>query len=683
MQNKANEKDNELIKILTNTMDQISEALNQREIYRIIENLLIDLTGSEFATFLVFDNKKQLLYTKKEIDFIFPMINPEGLIGQSFLTKKPAIYNHIASEKLYLSHMDNPENIRLRSQLLVPILEDDNLIAIVRLSRSIYITQHYTIKEIDIVETLFSFLAEVIQKIVFNEDNDTDTEYDINANPRQIGQEITEINQYRNDNNEISSTMLFLSNTVHDIRTPANSLYGFLEVLETQVEDERLKEFIENAKESASFINKLTDSILQQVKDKHEIQSSRSEIVNTIKFFSQIGDLFSANMCKKEIYYLIYICPDIPKEILIDKLKVKRIIINLIGNAYKFTPAKEHIYFEIKCSPEKEQLEISIRDTGLGIDKSRQKAIFNSFEQAQEDTSEHFGGTGLGLAISSKYVKDLGGTLELDSELDKGSNFHFNLPLNIVTAEPSQEEIIGFDKKITLLTDNKLCINADNIKYYLMRLGINNENILISNKIDKDTTHLFCFQHKISDEILQTVQENAIKLILIEEKLFSLSKNKEYKDITIISENTYYGEKVHSAVFTGKKIKILLADDSKINLILLRAMLETEYCDIDIARDGLEGLEKLKYAYKEEKHPYDMIFLDEHMPNMSGSHLLEEFRKIEQKENLIPIFAVSVSGDPDISNQSIDLYNFMMNKPFKKQDVRDAVSALKKTYDIS
>ncbi len=674
------DKDKELISTLTETMDQISEALNEREVFRIVENLLINLTNSEFATFFIFDNKKQILYSKKEIELVYPMVNPEGLLGKSFLTKKPAIYNHIASEKLYLPTIDNPKNIRLRSQLIVPILHDDNLIAMIRLSRSIYMTKHFTLKEIDITKTLCSFLAKVIKKIEFNEINNKDNNYDsydIKVNTTKIGKEIKEINKDTH-NNEINSTMLFLSNTVHDIRTPANSLYGFLEVLEAQIEDKRLKEFIENAKESASFINKLTDSILEQVKDKHEIQSSRPEIVNTIKFFSQIGDLFSANMCKKEISYLIYICPDIPKEILIDRLKVKRIIINLIGNAYKFTPSKEHIHFEIKCNPEKEELQISIRDTGLGIAKSRQKAIFNSFEQAEEDTNEHFGGTGLGLAISSKYVNDLGGTLELESELDKGSNFYFNLPLKIITSEPSQEQIINFDRKITILTDNLLCINAENIKFYLIKLGIESDNISISKKIETDTTHLFCFQHKVSEEIIHITQENAIKLILVEEQLFSLSKNKSYKDITIISENTYYGHKIHSAVFSGKKLKIILADDSKINLILLRAMLETEYCDIEIATDGQEALEKLEYAYQIEKHPYDMIFLDEHMPNISGTQLLIQFREIEKQENIVPIFAVSVSGDPDMSKQSIDLYNFMMNKPFKKQDVKDAVSALKK-----
>ena len=674
------DKDKKLITTLTKTMDKISEAQNEREIFRIVENLLIDLTDSEFATFLIFDNKKKILYAKKEIDLVYPMVNPEGLLGESFLTKKPAIYNHIASEKLYLPMIDNPKNIRLRSQLLVPIVYDDNLIAMIRLSRSIYMTKHYTLKELDITKTLCSFLAKVIEKIESNEINSEDKNYDISINTAKIGKEIKEINKNNStSNNEISSTMLFLSNTVHDIRTPANSLYGFLEVLEAQIEDQRLKEFIENAKESASFINRLTDSILEQVKDTHQIQTSRPTVVNSIKFFSQIGDLFSANMCKKEIYYLVYISPNIPKEILIDRLKVKRIIINLIGNAYKFTPSQKRIYFKVLYKKDKNQLYISIEDTGLGIDRSRQKAIFNSFEQAQEDTSEHFGGTGLGLAISSKYVSDLGGKLELESELDKGSNFYFSLPLTIINSEASQEEINGFNQKITILTDDKLCINADNIKHYLIKLGVSEEYIMINNKIDDDTTHLFCFQHKISDEVMQLAKDKNLQLVLVEEKLFSLSKNKEYREITTISENTYYGAKVHSAVFAGKKIKILIADDSKINLILLRAMLETEYCDIDMVTDGQEALEKLEHAYK-IKHSYDMVFLDEHMPNISGSQLLQKLRVLETKENLSPIFAVSVSGDPDMDTTSINLYDFMMNKPFKKQDVKDAIEALKKSW---
>ncbi|SHO81642.1 Sensory box histidine kinase/response regulator [hydrothermal vent metagenome] len=663
---------------LKHSIEQISKISDKEKIFDIIENTLKELTYSEFAKFLIYDSSKKLLYSNNSLSY--DMSYPKGLLGISFLTKKYSIYNHIASEKAYEPSIDNPNNRKLRSQLIVPILKDDNIIAMVRLSRSIYYkTSHYSKKEIDIVNTLFEFCDKSIQKIL----SDKDTNYNIKIDSTKINNQISKIHKKR-VNSDINSTMLFLSNTVHDIRTPANSLYGFLEILEAQIDDKRLKDYIINAKESALFINTLTDSILEQVKDTHQIESSRPEVITPIKFFAQIANIFSANMSKKDINYSVYICPYIPKEIEIDKLKLKRIIINLIGNAYKFTPSHKNIHFDVRCNKDKKELEIHIKDTGLGIDKSRQKAIFNSFEQAQEDTSEHFGGTGLGLAISSKYVKDLGGELKLISELDKGSTFYFNLPLKIINKEPSKEPFSNFNKKIVILTDkDKYKIDVDNIKFYLTKLEMPEEKIVVSDILEDKTTHLFCFEHKLSQEIIDKVKANNIKLVIIEEKLFSLSRNELYKDMNIISKNTYYGDKIYSSVFSGKKLKILIGDDNKINLVLLTAMLSSEYCSVDTAEDGEEILKKLKYAVEEEKKPYDIIFLDEHMPIISGSKLLNQFREIEKKYSLKPIFAISVTGDPSMSEEDKSYYDFEMNKPFKKQDVEESIKIFREKTKIN
>ena len=111
-------------------------------------------------------------------------------------------------------------------------------------------------------------------------------------------------------------------------------------------------------------------------------------------------------------------------------MKLKRVLINLIGNAYKFTPKGGNVTFKAKYIKDKGTLKFTIKDTGLGIPKERQQEIFKAFEQAHDDTKVHFGGTGLGLAISSKYVQELGGTLELESEVDEGSSFYFNIPVS-------------------------------------------------------------------------------------------------------------------------------------------------------------------------------------------------------------------------------------------------------------
>jgi len=659
----------DFIQNVTQVQKNISKAKDIREIFTYFEDMIAEITKSDFLTLFIYDRNKQSLFTYKDngTKLEFSMINPDGLLGQCFLTKKPLTYNHIASEKYYKIEIDNLSGSKLRSQLIVPIVKDDNLTGILRVSRFIGNNLHYTRRDIDIITSLFTFINEVIVRIVNFPKNDNSLEVDT----KDINQKFEKIEQNRAGNDEISSTMLFLSNTVHDIRTPANSLYGFLEILEEQIDDKRLKVFIENAKESAAFINNLTDSILEQVKESHEITTSRPTTVNSVKFFAQVGDIFSANMYKKEVHYVIHISPEIPKEISIDKLKLKRIIINLIGNAYKFTPSKKRIDFKVLYNKEKKTISIEVIDTGLGIDKSRQDIIFESFKQAEEDTSKHFGGTGLGLAISSKYVSDLGGKLELESDLGEGSRFYFTVPVTVVDETPSQNPCEDINKKITLLSDNENCTNVRNIRNYLIALGIPQENVIISETLDPDTTHLFCFQHKLSADVLELADIENMKIVLIEEDLFSLNKNSEYSSYNIISENTYYGDKIHSAIYSGKKAKILLADDSKINIVLLKAMLETEYCDIVDTTDGKEAYRMIKEAHVKHE-PFDVAFVDEHMPNMTGSQMMEKLRKLENKENLKPIFSITITGDPSFDNNQHKLYDLQVTKPFKSSDVKTA-----------
>jgi CheY-like chemotaxis protein len=202
-------------------------------------------------------------------------------------------------------------------------------------------------------------------------------------------------------------------------------------------------------------------------------------------------------------------------------------------------------------------------------------------------------------------------------------------------------------------------------------LGVPQENVIISDTLDPDTTHLFCFQHKLSADVLELANMENMNIVLVEEDLFSLNKNSDYTSYIIISENTYYGDKVHSAVYSGKKAKILLADDSKINIVLLKAMLETEYCDIVDTTDGKEAYRIIKEAHIKHE-PFDVAFVDEHMPNMTGSQMMEKLRKLESKENLKPIFSITITGDPSFNNSLNKLYDLQVTKPFNSSDVKMA-----------
>jgi len=648
-----------------------------------MQYLIKTLIHSDLVSLFVYDKKTQnlnlkLFYDRKNdtLEYIekndrnLIMLNPQGCIGKVFLTKSLAIHNYITSDKEYLQSYDNELNHKLKSQLIYPIMDNNELLGICRLSTTINgVLKKYTAKEVALVNATSPYMVSFIKNMTREENSDTKLETNNFQDFNTILETKKEINI--DDNN----MLLFLSNTVHDIRTPANSLYGFLELLEEKIEDKRLKSFVTNAKESASFINTLTDSILETTKSRYESTIEKTTIT-PVHLLSEIANTFAAKMLEKKIHYFIYISPKIPNEINIDVLKLKRILINLIGNAYKFTPLKQQIDFQVDWDALNSRIKFSIKDTGIGIEEKDQKKLFKSFSQARDDTHEKYGGTGLGLAISAGYVADLGGDLKLKSRVDEGSEFYFDIPVEIISNSPSYEKFYNLKKKILILTDYTEAKYPKFIRKYLIEFGMPEDKIVISNKIDKDTTHVICFEEKITSEVLEAEKLKKFKLLLIEQKLFSLLNNQEINNIKVTSKNTYNGDLIYTTVFSGKKPKVLIVDDNKINVALLASMLEGEYLDITTSLDGEEALKYLKDSSSEGKG-FDILYLDKHMIGMSGSELLKTFRKYEVENTLKPIFAVSISGDPTIDNEEKKLYDIFVHKPFNKDAVREVIGLSK------
>lgn len=658
-----------IFSLLTDSIQKISQTTDVVEISKIIENILIQSLEADSVTLFMVDTSTKILYYKNKEDKIVFISKPKGLLARAFLTKKPAFYNYIQTHKEYDADIDNSDKEDIKSQIIYPLVVNDNILGVIRISRNNNNPKLFTKKEFHTVLSLEKFLVSTL-KIIIN-GNSKILNYEDILPEKSFSDETTEV--------ELSSPMMFLSNTVHDIRTPANSLYGFLELLEEKIEDKRLKEFVKNAKQSASFINTLTDSILEQTTSSFEIETPKTTIVNSIKYFSSIANTFSANMFDKSISYLIYIDPSIPKEISIDKLKLQRVIINLIGNAYKFTPKNGVVKFKAIYKKDTKSLYIAIEDTGIGIPKEKQQEIFKAFKQAQEDTKKHFGGSGLGLCIASYYVKDMHGKLKIDSELDKGSNFYFEIPLDIVTDKPSLPYFKNKNKYITILSDFVDCIDVQNIKNYLLELKMPEENIKISDELDEQTTHIICFEHKLSTKFIDTVKLLNIKMLIIEENLFNLIDNEQIKNYPVVSVNTFYADTIHTFIFSQKKLKILIVDDSKINIILLQNILELDYTDVSYAFDGDEALSMIESAIKLQ-NKYDIIFLDKHMSKISGDEVAIKVRENEQQNNWLYTYIVSITGDTNNSQKK--LYDLVVQKPFKKQEILEAIQKVPKQFYI-
>jgi len=679
----------ELRDIINTASLKINKIQDSLEINNIVENLITDLLGSEFASLWIFDKQSATLhrYRKNNSTNKISMLGQHGVLAKCFFTLSSGIFNYIASEKEYCIEVDNPDNIRMKSKIILPIMESDNFLGMITAYSSVYKIKNFTDSDLEVLQALEPFLKQAIYKLEpklksANISDDIYISESLLKTSTKIAQKVEQIQQTlenkQDQAKENEETLNFLANTVHDIRTPANTLYGFLELLEDQLSDKRLLGYIHNAKESANFINELTTSILDKISLDKESQSIQEVTINPTKFFADIAQPFSSNMSSKDITFNIYIDPYMPKEISIKAVLLKRVVMNLLNNAYKFTANHKTIDLHVIYKEDQHKMKVIVSDTGIGIAPEKQQEIFKAFKQADETTKLNYGGTGLGLSISAEYVSQLGGEIKLKSELDVGSSFYFSIPLKIVNAQKMYHKVTKSHIKLGMIYDNKNILSAKNILKYFMKDGLPKESIKplkVANGVTPDLTHIICFQNLMTPQLIEFSSSNHIPLMIVEEKFLSLlDKQNDKEDFTIISKYEYYADKLFEFIASNTPTRILIADDDKINISLIQAILETEFCTIETATDGKKALEMLSQALANE-NPYDIVYLDKNMPYLEGYQVLEKYRQQEAiaKKH---IFAISISGDIN-DNKVGTLFDMQVSKPFNKASLKDSLKKAK------
>ncbi|XOB62994.1 ATP-binding protein [Campylobacterota bacterium DY0563] len=469
---------------------------------------------------------------------------------------------------------------------------------------------------------------------------------------------------------------VFLANMSHEIRTPLNAIIGFSDVL-TQNKNLDLT-IVKQLKIIHSSANTLL-TIINDILDISKIESGNFEISieeTDIYFISEhVVELFSKRALEKHIKLIFNLDYKIPLCVRTDGVRVRQVLSNLLSNAIKFTPEKGLVtlnIFVLEDSGTDVKIRFEVIDTGIGIPKEKLQTVFEPFIQIDHKSNRIYEGTGLGLSICKHIIESLDSAIFVDSTLDEGTKFYFDLSFNTC-------EATIFESKDYLDKLNFKVLDIKNDTYHYIKRYL---NIFGTINMKEEDYILVCpYKNNLELDKVRENYKNIPKLILLEyeddalnvvaktdEQFISLpfyaSKvNDSLQELSMKNNTSIKEDTINSMELKGK---ILVAEDNSANQELISYILNSLNIDFELQNDGLKTFE----VFKENK--YDLILMDINMPVMDGIESFKAIRKYEQENNLIetPVIALTANAIKGDKEKFLSLgMNGYLSKPVNTEQL--------------
>ncbi len=502
----------------------------------------------------------------------------------------------------------------------------------------------------------------------------------------------------------------FLNNMSHDIRTPMNAIIGFTSLAKSHIDNkERVEDYLEKIGQSSEHLLSLINDVL----DMSRIESGKVNIEekeeNLADILHSIRNIVQADINAKQMEFVIDTVDITDENIYCDKLRINQILINLLSNAIKFTEPGGKISVRITQKPTNKKgyglYEFRVKDNGIGISKEFIKEIFEPFARERNTTVSGIQGTGLGMAITKNIVDMMGGTIKVESEAGKGTEFIVTLELKLQKAHKEIEIIDALEGMHVLVVDDDMN-SCQSISHMLRQFGLKSDWTMYGKEAvarakeamqNQEQYQIYIIDWLMPDmngiettrNIRKIVGNNAAIILLSAYDWGEIEAEAKEAGVTEFLSKPLFpsdlrklllklsGEEKEEAKenekidFSGKRI--LLVEDNMMNREIATEYLQDFGFIVENAENGKEAYEILE---KSEPGYFDLVLMDIQMPIMNGYEATKKIRQLENKEIAnIPILAMTANAFEEDKKAAKEAgMNGHLAKPI---DVQKLVEALK------